>query len=308
MFYINLFEKIIVSLYILFDYDELKEVFKYIIYIFLPYITLGLYLRYIIINQYKNNNEQMINHFYFLLQKISFSKLLMDFNNKNEELINTFINLSTENLLSLLNIDILYKLIVNDKKGINYMDILKFLSKTFNLNDSFFKEFKISSNYINNIFELFFINMKNYKYGGYLTKGLIVHFSPIKFKLVYLDNNIFDWVERNLEKKCIFCSKTSKYDYICLICGNKICHTKTCNKHFEHIKECSGYISILIDMNNMKIVLGTKAGISSFTLPLYVNKNGVGPNGYEMSNEFNLSLEKLKLTIKNCACNDINFK
>ena len=249
----------------------------------------------------------MINHFYFLLQKLSFSKFLIDFINKNDDLINTFINLNMENLLSLLNIDFLYKLIVNEKKEINYMDILKFLPKTFNLNDPFFKEFKISSNYINNIIEICFINIKNYKYGGNLIKELIVQFSPIKFNLIYLDNNIFDWIERNLEKKCIFCSKTSKYDYICLICGNKICHTKSCNKHFEHIKECSGYISIFIDMDNMKIVIESSAGISNFTLPLYVNKNGVGPNGYEMSNEFNLSLEKIKLTIKNYACNDFNL-
>ena len=321
MYYINLLEKIILSLSILFDYDELKEIFKYIIYIFLTYITFGLYLRYLIINKnnvkninttdfikyIENNNEQMINHFYFLLQKLSFSKFLIDFSNKNDNLINTFINLNMENLLSLLNIDFLYKLIVNEKKEINYMDILKFLPKTFNLNDPFFKEFKISSNYINNIIEICFINIKNYKYGGNLIKELIVQFSPIKFNLIYLDNNIFDWIERNLEKKCIFCSKTSKYDYICLICGNKICHTKSCNKHFEHIKECSGYISIFIDMDNMKIVIESSAGISNFTLPLYVNKNGVGPNGYEMSNEFNLSLEKKKLTIKNYACNDIHF-
>ena len=39
MYYINLLEKIILSLSILFDYDELKETFKYIIYIFLPYIS-----------------------------------------------------------------------------------------------------------------------------------------------------------------------------------------------------------------------------------------------------------------------------
>ena len=51
MYYINILEKIILSLSILFDYNEQKETFKYIIYIFLPYISFGFYLRYLIINK-----------------------------------------------------------------------------------------------------------------------------------------------------------------------------------------------------------------------------------------------------------------
>ena len=322
MYFINLLEKIILSLSILFDYDELKENFKYIIYIFLPYITFGFYLKYVIVNKYninsinvqtfknyiEDNNEQIIKYFYFVLQKLAFSKFFTDFNNKNEELINKFKNLNIEELLSLLNINNLYRLIINEKKEINYFDIINFLPKTFNLNDAFFKGFKISYNYINNISKLLFINIHKNKYKENLTKELLIQFSPIKFKFIYLENNIFDWIEKNLEKKCIICSQTTKYYYICLICGNKVCHTKTCDKYNEHIKDCSGYMSIFLDMDDMKISIFTSTGKSHFSFPLYVNKNGVGPSGYEMSKEYNLSIEKLKLAIKNYACNDIHFK
>ena len=322
MYFINLLEKIILSLSILFDYDELKENFKYIIYIFLPYITFGFYLKYVIVNKYninsinvqtfknyiEDNNEQIIKYFYFVLQKLAFSKFFTDFNNKNEELINKFKNLNIEELLSLLNINNLYRLIINEKKEINYFDTINFLPKTFNLNDAFFKGFKISYNYINNISKLLLINIHKNKYKENLTKELLIQFSPIKFKFIYLENNIFDWIEKNLEKKCIICSQTTKYYYICLICGNKVCHTKTCDKYNEHIKDCSGYMSIFLDMDDMKISIFTSTGKSHFSFPLYVNKNGVGPSGYEMSKEYNLSIEKLKLAIKNYACNDIHFK
>ena len=318
MYYINLLEKILLSLYILFDYDEFKETFKYIIYIFLPYIAFGFYLRYLIINKYSlneinidtfknyinNNNQQMIKYFHKFLKKLSFSKLFTDFSNKNDELINEFKELSIEKILSILNIDNLF--IKNEKNEINFMDIFELLPKTFNLKDILFKEFNNKFDH-NKILTLLITNLQNNIYEPNITKELIIHFTPIKFNFIHLDNNIFDWVEKNLEKKCIMCSKTSKYDYICLICGNKICHTKSCDKYYEHIRNCCGVLGIFIDMDNMKVRLLTSSRKIYNGFPLYVNENGVGPNGYEMGNEFNLSLEKLKLAIKNYACNDIHF-
>jgi hypothetical protein len=320
MYYINLLEKIILSLSILFDYDELKETFKYIIYIFLPYISFGFYLRYLIINKYSfneinidnfknyiiSNNQQMIIYFHKFIQKLSFTKLLIDFSDKNDELINTFKNLTIENILSILNVDNLYRFIKLENKEINFVDILEYLPKTFNSNDIFYKEFNNNFDY-NKIFNILFANIQKNQIKGSITKELIIHFCPIKFDFIHLDNNLFDWVEKNLEKKCIMCSKTSKYDYICLICGNKICHTKSCNKYIEHIRNCCGKSGIVIDMDNMKIKLVLSIGKLYSSFPLYVNENGVGPNEYEMGNEFYLSSEKLKLAIKNYSCNDIHF-
>ena len=248
----------------------------------------------------------MIIYFHKFIQKLSFTKLITDFSDKNDELINTFKNVTIENILSILNIDNLYQFIKLENKEINFVDILEYLPKTFNSNDIFYKEFNNNFDY-NKIFNILFTNIQKNQIKGSITKELIIHFCPIKFDFIHLDNNLFDWVEKNLEKKCIMCSKTSKYDYICLICGNKICHTKSCNKYIEHIRNCCGKSGIVIDMDNMKIKLVLSIGKLYSSFPLYVNENGVGPNEYEMGNEFYLSSEKLKLAIKNYSCNDIHF-
>ena len=320
MYYVNKFEKILLSLSILFDYEEQIETFKYIIYIFLPYMAFGYYLRYLSVNRcnfnnintedfktyLENNNTQMINYFYMFLQKFLFLKILTDFSNKNEELYSSFNQITTEKIFSLLYMDNLYKMLINDKKDIIYLNIFEFLPKIFNLNDLLFKQFKNNYNYVK-IFDLFILITKQCKIPLFLSKEFIINFSPIKFDFIHLDDDLFDWIENTLEKKCIICSKTTKYDYICLICGNKICHTKSCNKYTEHIKKCGGDTSIFIDMDNMKASMLSFLRIVKTRFPLYVNENGVGPSGNEISSEFKLSQEKIKLAINTYVCNDFHF-
>ena len=321
MYYVNKFKQILLSLIILYDYEEIKDIFKYIIYIFLPYMSFGYYLRYIISNNYNkdiityqhfinyinNNNESMINYFNIFLQKFYFIKILTDKNASNDnELLNSFNDLNTEKLLTLLNINTLYKILNGNEKqkNINFLEICEFLPKIFNLNDICFNLLKNNLDY-NNIYNLLIANIKRSDRRVNLTKELIINFSQIKFELIHLDDNIFDWIEKNLEKKCVICSKIAKYDYICLICGNKICHTKSCNKFNEHRRYCCGNTCICIDMDDMKIMIFSY--LNSKTLfPIYVNKNGVGPNGYEIGDEYKLSKEKMKLALKNFICNDFN--
>ena len=57
-------------------------------------------------------------------------------------------------------------------------------------------------------------------------------------------------------------------------------------------------------MNNMNLVLWDKDGNSKQLYPIYVNNDGTGPKGLGIGNEFNLSLEKLILSIKNFVCDD----
>ena len=45
-------------------------------------------------------------------------------------------------------------------------------------------------------------------------------------------------------------------------------------------------------------------GNSKQLYPIYVNNDGTGPKGLGIGNEFNLSLEKLILSIKNFVCDD----
>ena len=60
-------------------------------------------------------------------------------------------------------------------------------------------------------------------------------------------------------------------------------------------------------MDNMKVSIFTSYNKRANLFPLYVNENGVGPNGYEMGNEFKLSQEKLKLALKIFSCNDFHL-
>ena len=246
----------------------------------------------------------MINYFNVFLQKFYFVKIITDTNstNTNIELQKSFNDLNTEKLLTILNMDTLYKLITVEN-NINYLKINEYLPKIFNLNDIFFKLFGNNLN-CNKIYNLLISNIKKSDNSRNLTNELIINFSQIKFELINLDNNLFDWIEKTLEKQCCICEKTTKYDYICLTCGNKTCHTKSCNKFDHHIKNCSGNNSIFIDMDDMRAILLTINKDSKILFPLYVNKNGVGPNGYEIGNEFKLSQEKIKLVLKNYVCND----
>jgi hypothetical protein len=322
MFYVNLFEKILFSLSILFDYEELRKTFIYLIYIFLPYFAFGNYLKHLSINKIyldeinidsfikymMDNNDELNKLFEIFLKKLMFYKLITDYNNKNNDIVKSFNELSIEKILSVLNIDNLYLLLSKGKDKINFLDIFEFIPKLFNLNDTLFKLFK---NDLNDIFNLIInnakINLKENKEIS-LTKELIINFSPLKFDTIHFDEKIFDWIERNLEKKCIICSKHSKYNYICLICGNKVCHTRECNQFGKHAELCNGNNSIFIDMKKMKICHTIKNRFMGYIYPLYVNENGIGPNGYEMENIYKLSKENLKTTIKNFVSYEFFFK
>ena len=320
--YVNKFEKILLSLSILFDYDDQKETFKYIIYIFLPYMAFGLYLRFLIINNYnlnnintenfknyfKNNNNQMINYFSMFLQKFIFIKILTDFNNKNEELKNIFNEFTIEELFTLLNMDNIYKILINDtKREINFIEIFEYLPKSFNSNDIIFRLLKNNFNY-NKIFDLLIsIIKKSHLSEESLTKELIINFTPIIFDFIHLDNNIFDLIEKNIKKKCCVCFKNTNTYYICLICGNKICFTTICNKYCEHVEKCCKDSSVFLNMKNMKEFICKSYDYSKNLTSLYVNENGVGPIDNKIGNEYKLSQEILKCTIKNYVCNDFNF-
>jgi len=328
MYYINCLQKLLLYLSIIFDFNEMKHLFKYIIILILPYFSFGFYLRNLIIKNdfyslynnkvkeiinYKNviqfftkNNKYMINEcFNFLLQKFLIIRIITDFNNINEDLINNFNNLSTEKMLSLIGIDNLYKSISKTKNNeINFNDIFKELPKLFKNEEAFFKKSSINHKII---FESIINNIhKKKKEDKYLVrKELFVQFSPLKFDFINLDDNIFDLVEKNLERKCIACSQITRHYYICLICGNKIC--KINNEYTEHINNCNKKYCIFLDMANLEISIFSKSNFKTL-YPLYVNDAGVGPSSSEIGNEFNLSKEKLTLTLRSFICNDFNLK
>ena len=321
MHYINLFEKIILSLEIIFDYEEIKETLKYILYIFLPYFCFGLYFKNLMIkknnndineeqfihnlsleefNKYlKENNKQIMTYLNSFLKKFCFIKLISDHQDKNEEIINTFNELSVKNILSLLDMNDLVKLL--SQKEILINEIINLLPKAFNSNEIFYELFHSILNFdkvINSILE----NIKKYitKVNYEINHGLLIQFSPIKFNFINLDYNIFDFIESNIGKPCQVCKEIPKKSFLCLICGEKVCKPES----NIHTRKCTNNYCIFIDMDSMRLIyLDEKDEIIKFS-PIYVNKTGSGPISSEISNEFNLCHEKLNLMIKNYVSKD----
>ena len=337
MYYINLFEKILLSLLILFDYEEIKETLKYILYVFLPYICFGLYFRKLMIekntnnindeqfkqmlelnevqNYLDNNNEYIMNYLNSFLKKFCLIKIISDYQNKNEDIINNFNEISLNNILSFINMDDLLKNLEQNEIKIN--NIINILPKIFNSSDVFYELLSPVLNF-NKILNSIIENVK--KYNSTIIKEisheLIIQFSPVKFNFISLDNNIFDFILKNLEKNCIICNKIEKNSFICLICGEKICDKFSSRKrdldtisHIKHIYECCVDSCIYMELNSSKLYyIDLREDIKLKLYPLYVDQTGAGPKNSEITNEFNLSKEKLKLTLLNYVCNDFHFK
>ena len=75
-----------------------------------------------------------------------------------------------------------------------------------------------------------------------------------------------------------------------------------------HVRKCTGDFCIFIQLSKTKLFLANKYGDLVKLFHLYVNKAGTGPKGNQISNEFNLSEEKIKNIIKNYISNDFHFK
>ena len=327
--YMDLFQKILLSLSILFDYGEMKNIFKYIILVFLPYFSFGFYYRSIMfkkenenmktfdfnekmkINELKkyllDENSKLLYYFNDFLKKFLIVKLSTDFTNKNECIINTFNELSTKNLISFLEMDELFKFLPSDEI-IKLNDIINNLPQTFNENEIFYKLLGGSFNHDNVVNSLFSNVIKFSKEQNITNLELVIQFAPIKFGFTYLDNNIFDWIERNVGKECDICHRPSKYSFICLLCGSKVCHSRT--KIFDitlHTKKCGGKYCLFVDMDNMKVYIWSNNQQFQKLSSIYVNKAGIGPRGLQFDNEFNLSHEKLSTIMKNYACIDFHL-
>ena len=328
MKYANSLEKILLSLSILFNYDEMKDTFKYIIFIYLPYFAFGFYFRDLIMKkEFKNmdkfkfkekmnindlqlylndNKNSIINYFSSFLKKFCLIKVITDFSNKNQEIINSFNELTLDNLFSLLGMEELFLIVSkNNKNEIKLMDIIQNLHSIFNKNDLFFKLFGNNFDY-NKVIGSIFSNIKlNNKDESISENELIIQFSPIKFDFTYLDENIFDWIERNIGKPCDMCKQITKYSFICLICGDKVCK-ENLNDIRNHTRMCGGNFCIFVDMDNMNLLLCNVDSLKRL-FPIYINETGTGPKGSEIGKEFNLNHEKLHLAIKNFVCNDFQI-
>ena len=329
MHYLNLFEKILLSLEILFDFDEIKETFKYILCIFLPYFFFGLYYKKLIIEKKNNNlnleqikqklninefkkylnedNKQIIQNFTSLLRRFCFIKLISDYKNKNEDIINCINELTMKNILSIIDMNDLSNLPEQETK---IEDIINNLYKAISEKDILYQLFSPYLNFdkiINSILENAnkFSSDENIK----LTQELIIQFTPIKFKFIKLDNNVFDFLLKYNEKKCVECKQLKKESLVCLICGERVCHPiRYQNYHaLDHANKCTEDFSFFIDTNELYLYCADNDRIRKLC-SLYVDKNGSGLKKNEITNEFNLSDEKYKLALKNYIAQEYVFK
>ena len=324
MHYLNLFEKISLALIILFDYEELKVTFKYILYLFFPYFTFGLYFKKLLIDNFDNkeslkqklninefnkylkaDNENVVKCLTEFLKKFCFIKFISDYNNENEKLINSFNELSLIDILRIIDMDDLVKIL--PQKELNINDIIINLPKIFNAEEIIYNlispDFKVDK-----ILETIFEKIQSEE-NLEINKELIIQFIPIKFNFIKLDKNIFDFVIGITGKECCECQSIEKRAYICLICGEKVCQPSDyiTKEALAHIRNCSAYYNIYIMTEGMNCYYFDLNKEKLRLMPLYVNENGTGPKDDEISDNYNLSEENLKLLIKNYVCRDFNF-
>ena len=330
MYYSKLLKKINLSLILVFDYEEIKQILKYILYIFLPYFLFGLYFKKLIIeknnnkldneqfkqklniNEFKKylkvDNEAIMNKLNSFLKKFCFIKIISDYQNKieeNENIINSFNKQTIKEILSFLDMNDISNNLT--QKEIFVEDIINNLSKTFNSNDVLYELLLPNLNFdkiINKIFENVIKYNTNINYE--ITKELIIQFSPTKFNFIRFENNIFDFIIKNTGKKCAICKSISKSWLLCLVCGKKVCDSR--QEAFRHTDNCMGGYCVYIDMSNMILFYVDTKEMVLGLYPLYLDKNGIGPKKSKISNEYNLSNERLKFTLENFISLEFHFK
>ena len=337
--YDNSIDRLLFLFLILLDYEQLIKAFKYILNWSLPYFIFWIYIKHLItlnnlyylyddnakktinMNEFKkflNDNISQINNYLRLyLQKFFIISLLSKYDNKKDKINYNINELSIEQLFSLLDMENIYKSISkNDKGEINIFDLLEKLSKLISKDNH--SKHNIIVDY-NKIFNVMINLLKKEKQEKYIvSSNLLVQFIPCKFEFIQLDNNIFDLIENNIFKQCWYCEKTAKYFYICLICGKKICNTNKCNLAEKHVNECTHGIGLLLNIYNMKLTIIKKKNVeddddeeeedgkNKELYPLYVDESGIGPFTYEIGSEYNLSKEKIKISLKDYVSNDIH--
>ena len=323
MYYLDLFEKILFYLSILFDYDIIKELIFNIIYIFLPYCTFGFYLKDLIaksesfplfdveilenininnlMEYIDTHNEKLMDLFKLFLRKITFKKLITDYNEKEQEdfTIKQFNDLNITEYITLLGINNF-----NFENNTKYIQIFEKLSQLLNISGIFKGKIENEFDHIK-IFNLLIENIKMKNEKHLIKKEIMIQFTPLIFRFIDLEENYFDFIEKYLEKKCIICAKVSRFFYVCLICGNKICHTMFCNEFSMHVRKCLGKYGIFINMDDGELLIADirKKNFSS----IYINKQGIGPNSKKINNEFKLDKEKEEKYFRNLICYDFHF-
>ena len=323
-FYDKYITKILFSFVILLDYSEFSELFLYIINWALPYFFFWLYLRHLIVENHlysfydekmkdkinidnykqylKDNNSKINDYFKLFLNKLLMIKIITNYNSEKSIMFNKKIHdLTMEEIFTELNIQNLYDALKNENNEIDYTKIFEILSNKLSSSISTIKDCiipdsdKIVTLLINNL-----VKIKEEKY--IMNERFFYQFNLYKFDFIKLEDNIFDFIEKYLFTKCYACSTYKKLNYVCLICGNKMCQDEI----IEHIFKCTLSDIIFIEMKTMKLVYFHLFKSYRLSYALYTNEFGGGPTDNFISKEFILNKENYKYTLKNYICVDFH--
>ena len=327
MNYMKSIDKILFLFIILLDYDDFKKLYAYIINWTLTYFIFWIYLRNIFVennfyslydeklkekinfanfNQFLNDNNKTINIYLKLfLQKLLLIKKIINFdgNNNKEDLFKNINNLTMENIFQELNIENLYQILSKDvNNDIKSSDIFEKVKEFIILDKSLLNKdcIILDSNLIINALINNIIKTKEEKY--LVNAEFIYQFILYKFELIELEYNIFDFIEKNLFQKCHMCNKLKKKNFLCLICGNKICQDEI----ISHSLKCTFADIIYINLQSMTILCFYDFQNFKVMHSLYTNEFNAGPNSNFISNEYNLNKENYKLALKNFICLNFN--
>ena len=320
MNYMKNIDKIIFLFIILLDYNDFKKLYLYIINWTLPYFIFWIYLRNVIIENnfyslyedkikekinitnlklFLNDNNKTINIYLklFLQKLLMIQKIVkLDENNNKENIFNNINNLTIQNLFEELNIENLYQILPKDiNNEINIIDIFEKVKTFIISNDSFLNKdcVIIDSNIIFNSLINNILKIKEEKY--LVNAEFLYQFILYKFELIDLEYNIFDFIEKNLFQNCHMCNKLKKKNYLCLICGNKICQEEI----ISHSLKCTFTDILYINLKSMTILCFYDFQNFKVMDSLYTNEFDVGPDLNFISNEYILNKEKHNLILKN---------
>jgi hypothetical protein len=200
-----LFDKLLLSFLILLDFDEFKNIFKYIFKWILPYFTFWLYLRHkIVLNDFyffyndeskekinmndfkqylKENNKQINNYLILYFKKLLIISELAKIDNKDNEDNYNIKEISSQNLFSLLNMENIYQSISkNDNGEIIFIDLIEQLPEIISSEIQYKNNFFI--NY-DKIFNILINNIKNLKQEKFLMEiDIISLFIPNIFQII----------------------------------------------------------------------------------------------------------------------------
>jgi hypothetical protein len=135
-------------------------------------------------------------------------------------------------------------------------------------------------------------------------------FNMPKFKIIDLPNNFLELSSIYADKVCIECHKLNSKYYICLICGEKICNLKTCQREINfknkkeysliiHSKNCSGGNSLFLKNTNSEIIYILKRTIIFSKKFIYLNSFGEYLNKSNLTSEYILNKAALEKSLQN---------